>query len=72
MLRAAPKFKVAPLRLLQQAGQGVDRCRGRPSTQHMRAIFCIVVTHHHVCVTGGAQTCATLHRVPSLLTLSAC
>ena len=29
------KFKVAPLRLLQQAGQGVDRCRGRPSTQHM-------------------------------------
>ena len=25
------KFKVAPLRLLQQAGQGVDRCRGRPS-----------------------------------------
>ena len=24
------------LRLLQQAGQGVDRCRGRPSTQHMR------------------------------------
>ena len=28
------KFKVAPLRLLQQAGQGVDRCRGRPSTQH--------------------------------------
>ena len=33
------KFKVAPLRLLQQAGQGVDRCRGRPSTQHMLA-FC--------------------------------
>ena len=26
---------MAPLRLLQQAGQGVDRCRGRPSTQHM-------------------------------------
>ena len=34
LLRAASAL-CSPLRLLQQAGQGVDRCRGRPSTQHM-------------------------------------
>ena len=44
------KFKVAPLRLLQQAGQGVDRCRGRPSTQHMRGalerlVVCTLLYH---------------------------
>ena len=35
LYRPGNKFKVAPQRLLQQAGRGVDGCRGRRSTQHM-------------------------------------